>query len=64
MPIWLITLLGQALLKVGLYFLEKKWPGITPVLSTIVTHVDSQPNSAVAVQNVSAHLNAMPGLKK
>ena len=62
MPVWLITFLGQAIFKVALYFLEQKWPGIAPVLSGICTHVDAQPDKEAAVERVSTHLSAMPGM--
>ena len=70
MPAFLMPLLrlfGPQLVKAAVAFLEKKYPGISEVISTILEYLKLESNKEEAVKNVRASLytNAvLPSLKK
>lgn len=70
MPSWLLPLLnalGPVVVKWALSFLEKKYPGVAPLLKEILKYIAAEPDKEVAVRQVKDSLYTtahLPEIKK
>lgn len=61
MPTWLVPILnalGPIFLKWALKFLESKYPGLAPIIKSIIDFIDGQPNKEIAVKEVDMVLHS------
>ena len=59
MPSWLLPLLnafGPIIVKWALSFLEKKYPGVSPLLKQILKYISEEPDKEVAVNQIKDSL--------
>jgi hypothetical protein len=47
----IISLLGPVLFKLVLKYLDKKYPGLSPIIKEVLKYIESQPSPAAGVEN-------------
>ena len=46
----IISLMGPILFKLVLKYLDKKYPGLSPILKEVLKYIESQPSPAAGVE--------------
>jgi hypothetical protein len=46
-----ISLFGPILFKLVLKYLDKKYPGLSPIIQEVLKYIESQPSPAAGVEN-------------